>query len=223
MHTNLVKQTISLSSASSIAESTEYNSIRRLHVCPCSGRVTWLLTLISFFFLMSVLLLLRTSTTRTTRRARFHPLVTQAMYQQRTMVAAATALLVMSSNSAVCLSSSNSILSKLRAGGSHLNHPAATRSFHKSPSSSCSALHSSSTIMTESKVATSGALAKLSGLRQSMAERNLDVYIVPSDDPHLSEYTPLAYQRRGYLTNFHGSAGTAVVTPSEALLWTDSR
>ena len=49
------------------------------------------------------------------------------------------------------------------------------------------------------------------------------VYLVPSDDPHLSEYVPAAYMRRGYLTDFHGSAGTAVVTRDKAYLWTDSR
>lgn len=36
--------------------------------------------------------------------------------------------------------------------------------------------------------------------------------MIPSDDPHLSEYVPAAYMRRGYLTDFHGSAGTALVT-----------
>ena len=50
------------------------------------------------------------------------------------------------------------------------------------------------------------------------------VYLVPSDDPHLSEYVPAAYMRRGYLTNFHGSAGTALVmSTGKAYLWTDSR
>ncbi len=49
------------------------------------------------------------------------------------------------------------------------------------------------------------------------------MYLVPSDDPHLSEYVPAAYMRRGYLTDFHGSAGTAVVTKDKAYLWTDSR
>ena len=64
---------------------------------------------------------------------------------------------------------------------------------------------------------------KLSALRTKMEELNLDVYLVPSDDPHLSEYTPDAYKRRAFLTGFGGSAGTAVVTMDEALLWTDSR
>jgi Xaa-Pro aminopeptidase len=37
------------------------------------------------------------------------------------------------------------------------------------------------------------------------------------------EYVPAAYMRRKFLTGFGGSAGTAVVTQDEALLWTDSR
>jgi hypothetical protein len=64
---------------------------------------------------------------------------------------------------------------------------------------------------------------KLNALRASLDHHKIQVYIVPSDDPHLSEYTPNAYMRRAFLTNFHGSAGTAVVTNSSALLWTDTR
>lgn len=64
---------------------------------------------------------------------------------------------------------------------------------------------------------------KLAAMRGRMKELGVDVYLVPSDDPHLSEYVPAAYMRRGYLTDFHGSAGTAVVTAEKAYLWTDSR
>eukprot|EP00543_Licmophora_paradoxa_P000493 CAMPEP_0202446252 /NCGR_PEP_ID=MMETSP1360-20130828/4812_1 /ASSEMBLY_ACC=CAM_ASM_000848 /TAXON_ID=515479 /ORGANISM="Licmophora paradoxa, Strain CCMP2313" /LENGTH=643 /DNA_ID=CAMNT_0049062697 /DNA_START=72 /DNA_END=2003 /DNA_ORIENTATION=- len=67
------------------------------------------------------------------------------------------------------------------------------------------------------------AASKLSALRSKMEALELDIYLIPSDDPHLSEYTPEAYKRRGFLTDFHGSAGTAVVSKDEALLWTDSR
>eukprot|EP00550_Attheya_septentrionalis_P009721 CAMPEP_0198282826 /NCGR_PEP_ID=MMETSP1449-20131203/2578_1 /TAXON_ID=420275 /ORGANISM="Attheya septentrionalis, Strain CCMP2084" /LENGTH=646 /DNA_ID=CAMNT_0043979241 /DNA_START=289 /DNA_END=2226 /DNA_ORIENTATION=+ len=65
--------------------------------------------------------------------------------------------------------------------------------------------------------------SKLDALRAKMKEVGVDVYLVPSDDPHLSEYVPTAYMRRAYLSNFRGSAGTAVVTQDGALLWTDSR
>mmetsp|Transcript_32903 Transcript_32903/g.69016 ORF Transcript_32903/g.69016 Transcript_32903/m.69016 type:complete len:681 (+) Transcript_32903:265-2307(+) len=64
---------------------------------------------------------------------------------------------------------------------------------------------------------------KLAEMRERMEESGVDVYLVPSDDPHLSECVPAAYMRRGYLTDFHGSAGMAVVTMDKAYLWTDSR
>jgi hypothetical protein len=64
---------------------------------------------------------------------------------------------------------------------------------------------------------------KLEALRSKMKELDLDVYIVPSDDPHLSEYVPPAYARRCFISGFCGSAGTAVIFNDEALLWTDSR
>jgi len=64
---------------------------------------------------------------------------------------------------------------------------------------------------------------KLTALRERMKHLNLDVYLVPSGDPHLSEYTPDAYKRREFISGFSGSAGTAVVTQKDALLWTDSR
>ena len=64
---------------------------------------------------------------------------------------------------------------------------------------------------------------KLTALRQKMKELDIDAFIIPTDDPHLSEYVPTAYMRRKFLTNFGGSAGTAVVTHDDALLWTDSR
>lgn len=65
--------------------------------------------------------------------------------------------------------------------------------------------------------------AKLDALRSLMDREGVDAVLIPSDDPHLSEYVPQAYMRRGYLTNFHGSAGTALVTQGGAYLWTDSR
>lgn len=64
---------------------------------------------------------------------------------------------------------------------------------------------------------------KLMALRQLFDQHNLDCYIVPSDDPHLSEYTPEAYKRRQFITEFGGSAGTALIFREEAKLWTDSR
>ena len=39
----------------------------------------------------------------------------------------------------------------------------------------------------------------------------LDAYVVPSEDPHLSEYTPECFKRRGWLSGFTGSAGTGMI------------
>ena len=60
-------------------------------------------------------------------------------------------------------------------------------------------------------------------LRKLMKNENLDAYIVPSDDPHMSEYTAAHYNRREFITGFTGSAGTAVVCTEKSFLWTDGR
>ena len=64
---------------------------------------------------------------------------------------------------------------------------------------------------------------KLLAVRRWMEQEGLDALVVPTDDPHGSEYLAEHWQCRKWLTGFTGSAGTAVVTQSEALLWTDSR
>ena len=63
----------------------------------------------------------------------------------------------------------------------------------------------------------------LADLRRYMQTAGLDAFVVPTADPHGSEYLPAHYAVRARLTGFDGSAGTAVVTPSAAALWTDSR
>lgn len=51
----------------------------------------------------------------------------------------------------------------------------------------------------------------------------LSAIVIPSTDPHSSEYTPSRDRRREFISNFTGSAGTCVVTKTEARLWTDGR
>lgn len=51
----------------------------------------------------------------------------------------------------------------------------------------------------------------------------LTAYLIPTADPHNNEYIPDHWKCREWLTGFTGSAGTALVTQREALLWTDSR
>lgn len=60
-------------------------------------------------------------------------------------------------------------------------------------------------------------------LRSIMKERGIQAYIVPSSDPHQSEYVAEHYTARTFITGFTGSAGTAVITLEEAGLWTDGR
>ena len=63
----------------------------------------------------------------------------------------------------------------------------------------------------------------LSALRAKMTRHGVDALIIPSGDPHQSEYTAAHWQARHWLTGFKGSAGTAVVTHRAANLWTDFR
>ncbi|KAF7290945.1 Xaa-Pro aminopeptidase [Mycena chlorophos] len=63
----------------------------------------------------------------------------------------------------------------------------------------------------------------LANLRTLLSENKLDAYICPNEDEHGSEIPAASELRRGFLTGFHGSSGLAVVTQSEALLFTDSR
>jgi len=64
---------------------------------------------------------------------------------------------------------------------------------------------------------------KINQIRQLMKAGKIDAVIIPSDDPHKSEYVAEHWQARKWLTGFSGSAGTAVVTQDHAILWTDFR
>jgi Xaa-Pro aminopeptidase len=64
---------------------------------------------------------------------------------------------------------------------------------------------------------------RIEELRNQMRERGIDAYIVPSSDPHQSEYVAEHYTARAFITGFTGSAGTAIITLKDANLWTDGR
>lgn len=64
---------------------------------------------------------------------------------------------------------------------------------------------------------------KLSLLRSKMKEAGVQAYLIPSSDPHISEYLPDHWRARAWLSGFDGSAGTLVVTETESGLWTDGR
>ena len=64
---------------------------------------------------------------------------------------------------------------------------------------------------------------KLAALRGKMKENGVQACIIPSSDPHMSEYLPAHWEARSYFSGFNGSAGTLVVTEKESGLWTDGR
>ena len=64
---------------------------------------------------------------------------------------------------------------------------------------------------------------RIAALRGAMQQRGIAACIVPTADPHLSEYLPEHWTAREWLSGFTGSAGTLVVTQDFAGLWTDSR
>lgn len=53
--------------------------------------------------------------------------------------------------------------------------------------------------------------------------KGVHAYMVPTEDPHMSEYPPDCFSRREFISRFTGTAGTVVVTTDKALLWTDGR
>ncbi|MDR2652141.1 MAG: aminopeptidase P family protein [Prevotellaceae bacterium] len=60
-------------------------------------------------------------------------------------------------------------------------------------------------------------------LRNYMRKEKADAFIVPSNDPHFSEYVADYWKCREWISGFTGSAATVVVTNKKAALWTDSR
>jgi Xaa-Pro aminopeptidase len=64
---------------------------------------------------------------------------------------------------------------------------------------------------------------RLAQTRALMSRERIDAFLVPSADPHLSEYLPGYWQGRQWLSGFHGSVGTLIITRDFAGLWADSR
>ncbi|WP_324748822.1 aminopeptidase P family protein [Sphingomonas sp. LY54] len=65
--------------------------------------------------------------------------------------------------------------------------------------------------------------ARLAALREQLKSERLDGFVVPLTDEHMSEYVGSYAQRLAWLTGFQGSAGSAVVLPQEAAIFTDGR
>ena len=64
---------------------------------------------------------------------------------------------------------------------------------------------------------------RVNRLRELMKSKEITVYIVPTSDPHQSEYLASHYKGRTWISGFTGSAGTVVITQTQANLWTDGR
>ncbi|QJC80917.1 aminopeptidase P family protein [Pseudomonas umsongensis] len=64
---------------------------------------------------------------------------------------------------------------------------------------------------------------RLAQTRELMSREGIHALLVPSADPHLSEYLPGYWQGRQWLSGFHGSVGTLIVTADFAGVWADSR
>ena len=64
---------------------------------------------------------------------------------------------------------------------------------------------------------------RIQALRALFSQKGIQAFIIPSTDPHLSEYVAPHWKSREWISGFTGSAGTVVVTTTKAGLWTDSR
>ncbi len=64
---------------------------------------------------------------------------------------------------------------------------------------------------------------RIVALRKAMAKVGVDAYLIPSSDPHQSEYVADHWNARTWISGFTGSAGIVVITAKNAYLWTDSR
>ena len=64
---------------------------------------------------------------------------------------------------------------------------------------------------------------RLAALREQLKANQLDGFVVPLTDEHMSEYVGSYAQRLAWLTGFQGSAGSAVVLPEEAAIFVDGR
>src|SRR3546814_21101045 len=65
--------------------------------------------------------------------------------------------------------------------------------------------------------------ARLNALRDELKSRQVDGFVVPLTDEHMSEYVGEYAQRLAWLTGFEGSAGTAVVLGAKAAIFVDGR
>ena len=54
---------------------------------------------------------------------------------------------------------------------------------------------------------------RIAALREAMKQHKIDAYIIPTSDPHMSEYPADCWKYREWISGFTGSAGTVIITP----------
>ncbi len=64
---------------------------------------------------------------------------------------------------------------------------------------------------------------RLAALRAAMQANGCEAYVIPTGDPHSSEYLPAHYNSRAYFSGFTGENSTLVVTSKASALWADGR
>ncbi|MEY3706064.1 MAG: hypothetical protein RL585_621, partial [Pseudomonadota bacterium] len=64
---------------------------------------------------------------------------------------------------------------------------------------------------------------RIQALRKQMLAHEVDALLIPSADPHLSEYLPARWQGRQWFSGFTGSMGTLLIGQQKAALFADSR
>ncbi len=65
--------------------------------------------------------------------------------------------------------------------------------------------------------------SRVNAIQEALTKHSYQAIVIPSSDPHQSEYLPDHWKIREWICGFTGSAGTVVITTDEAGLWTDSR
>ena len=64
---------------------------------------------------------------------------------------------------------------------------------------------------------------KIKEFQELLIQKDIDAYIIPTSDYHMSEYIPAHFKSREYISGFTGDAGTLLITKDDARLWTDGR
>ena len=72
--------------------------------------------------------------------------------------------------------------------------------------------------MSTQSSASSDVAERLAQTRALMKREHIDAWLVPSADPHLSEYLPGYWQGRQWLSGFHGSVGTLIITDRKSVV-----